>query len=135
MPGTNSGLGQIRKLMDLKVEKQAKIDDLERQAEALRREMAGIDASIAAIDDDQVNLKLKAISEGQNQRDRLRRFAEVNGGLVGITEAGRLMVEFGVTTTSLKNLRPTLYSIVNNSPDEWEKASPGIYRYIGGDQG
>ena len=72
-------------------------------------------------------ITVEDVQHCRTQKDLAKRFAELNGGVVRIKEAGRLAFETGRWQAKQTSLNSTLYNLISNSP-EWEWEAPGTFR-------
>ena len=61
--------------------------------------------------------------------EAMKRYAQLNGGLLPMTVAAQAIVTAGLTTSSHENARSLLYAAKKRHAREWEPVSKGVYAY------
>ena len=70
------------------------------------------------------------IAKCRNQREGVRRAAELQGGTVRVRDVARLIHESALSKGSLSSVRSALLRYVKGS-DEWEEMGGGYFRLVG----
>ena len=78
---------------------------------------------------DELDVDLIGASNLYERIVRIGRVAESAGKLLNAAEIIKYLRNKGVTTGSVRNLSPNVYAVFRDHPAEFEKVSPGRFRY------
>ena len=71
---------------------------------------------------------MEDIKNCKTQREVLRVFAQLNNGLVSVTNVSRLIKESKLSKGKLSSIRSTVHNYMNES-EEFKYEEPGIFRW------
>lgn len=115
---------------------------LRARQEEIRAELAGLEATIEggrrflkSLSDALGIQSTNGISVGdlvgcKTIHEGLVRYAELNGGLVNVREAGFLLFDAGRIQGQRENAPPTVHRTLNMHGEDWVKMEPGVFKHI-----